>query len=164
MPLPLLQQTEQLPFPQPTQITAATTGNKNNAVAPATLTRHGNGRLSFKPVAIGPHKPKHIPLRAQLLSYLSTSTSLPTRFPHSVAALRQYQSGIFLLERRKKEQTGLLTHVTESNSQDFSGTLSNYTSWAPCFQVIPCCCEISLCQAFQVCKDITFTTVQLIIP
>jgi len=36
MPLPLLWQAEQLPFPQP-KITAATTGNKSSAVAPAAL-------------------------------------------------------------------------------------------------------------------------------
>lgn len=76
MPLPLLRQAEQLPFSQPTKITAATTGNKSNAVAPATLASRGNGRLSFKPVVIGPHKTKHMPLLAQLLSYLGAQTMM----------------------------------------------------------------------------------------
>lgn len=142
MTLPLLQQAEQLSFPKPTKITAATTGNKSNAVAPATLASWGDDRLSFKPVAIGPHKAKHTPLLAQLLSYLVTDTCAPASFPFPVAALRKHHSNIFLLKRRKKEQAGWSTGVTESSSQDFSGTPSIFAAWALCFHVVLCSHEI----------------------
>jgi len=144
MPLPLLWQAEQLPFPQP-KITAATTGNKSSAVAPAALASWGDGRLSFKPAAIGPLKSKHPPLLAQLLSCPGTGTDTcpPASFPlPALAALGKHRSNICLLEIRKKEQSGWSTRMTESGSQGFSGTPTIFTTWALRFHVVECSHEI----------------------
>lgn len=80
MPLPLLQPDEQLPFPQPTKITATTRGYKNNDAAPAALASQHDSRLSFKPMEIGLHKARHMPLLAQLLFYLGTAIFMPAEF------------------------------------------------------------------------------------
>lgn len=116
--------------------------NKSNATAPATLASRGNGRLSLKLVAIGPHKTKHTPLLAQLLSCLGTDTCPPASFTLPVAALGQHHSNIFLLKRRKKGQGGWSTHVTESSSHYFSETPLIFAAWALCSHVIPCSHEI----------------------
>lgn len=107
-------------------------------MAPANLASRGDGSLSFKPVAIGPQKAKHTPLLAQLRCYLDTDTCPPASFPLPVAALRKHHSDVFLLRRRKSEQAGWSTHVTESSSKDFSGTPSIFTAQALCFHVMPC--------------------------
>lgn len=71
------------------------------------------GRLSLKPVAIGPHKAKHTPLLTQLLSCLDTDTCLQAV---SLSQLQLSENIIhtYLSSEKEKEGAGRVVY------QDFS--------------------------------------------